>query len=422
MRRQFVVVALVAMALAACGTPGATAPTPSSIPEITVTAAPSAAAPTATVATLAPTVTPLPATPAASPEPGVGTVLPAALLYVSGDGQVVRLERDAQRASTLTAEQAPVFELAVASDGSLAYLTIGADGVETVLVHSAADGTQRSELARGIMRGLVAIPSGPSIQVGVLGATSTSAGDGLASGVWSFPLDGGAPALRQPARDPSASAPGTHYAPIAWSDDGARLLLRTSPNNGPDQPAGDISSTGVALYDAAARRTSDVVPPGSQRLCLDGALDASGTTLFCAASQYLGAETPALWSVDIASGAAHELVPISGAGGINVVAGPRVLGGRLYTLAAQTSEQAVELPAFTAQRTALDGVSDREQLLADPIEAGYDGGLWAPDGSGIVAGRPAAGGNRTIIWHPFDGSGPVELASGSIGALRWASR
>ena len=216
-------------------------------------------------------------------------------------------------------------------------------------------------------------------------------------------------------------ATGTHYTPIQWSGDGTGLLLRTSPNNGPDGPAGDISSTGIALYDAASGSTRDIVAINSGPICYDAVVGQTPDMVYCAAAQYLGPDTPALWSIATSGdGSVQELVPAQDGQQVNIVSGPEVIDGHLYTLVGTAPPDAVELPVVAAQRTDLDGAANKQLLSQAMIEIGYDGGLWAPDGSGIVAGRPAAGGNRTLVWYPFGGGEPVDLVGGSIGTMHWA--
>lgn len=100
---------------------------------------------------------------------------------------------------------------------------------------------------------------------------------------------------------------------------------------------------------------------------------------------------------------------------------PQELTDGIYVLVAESAGGFTQ--QFMPQRIASDGTVSA--LLPQPIEAGYDGGLWAPDGSGVIVGRPTASANRTIVWQPLgigQAGEPAELLSGSIGKLAWASQ
>jgi hypothetical protein len=40
----------------------------------------------------------------------------------------------------------------------------------------------------------------------------------------------------------------------------------------------------------------------------------------------------------------------------------------------------------------------------------------------VIVGRPTATANRTIVWQPLGERATVELMTGSIGKLEWATQ
>ncbi|PDV98603.1 hypothetical protein [Candidatus Chloroploca asiatica] len=370
-----------------------------------------------------------PATPAASAEPttapaaptdtpeAVG-VLPAALLFISDENDIARLEVDGTTSVTVADEQALIIDFVVAPTSDvLAYLTI-ADGIDTTLIRMSADGSGRTELARGVIRG-VSIADDGSVQAGMLFDTTDATGGALRPGVWSFPADGSDPMLLVAASDPlSDTTPGTHYQPLAWSPDASQLLLRSTMNMGADGPSGDIGATGLALYDAGSGQTRDLLPLGVEPLCVVPVWGRDGTSVLCANGAAIGPPTPPLWRLELARGEQQTLIPTGES--VDQALSPRELADGIYVLVAESAAEIV--PQFMPQRLAPD--STVTALLPRPIEGSYDGALWAPDGSGMIIGQPASGANRTIIWQPLgiNGEGEsVELLSGSIGKFAWAN-
>lgn len=400
------------LTLAACS-PQPTG-TPPTTPMATTVSALTTASIEPTAAAIAPTAT-----------PAVAAMLPAPLLFISDENNIARLEVDGTTVTTVADEQELIIDFAVSPAGdALAYLTI-ADGTRTTLIRRNVDGSSRTELARGIIRG-VTVSSDGSVQAGMLFDVTGADGATLAPGVWSFPADGADPRLLIAATDPVSSGgnttPGSHYQPVAWAPDGSRLLLRSTMNMGPDGPAGDIGSTGIALYDAESGQARELLPLGTEPLCVVPAWSRARDAILCANGAAIGPPTPPLWRLDLASGNQQPLIPAGES--VDQVLSPRELADGIYILAAESTAGFSQ--QFMPQRIAPDGVVSA--LLPQPIEAGYDGGLWAPDGSSVIVGRPAASANRTIVWQPL-GIGqtgtagePTELLSGSIGKLEWASR
>jgi hypothetical protein len=411
-----------ALALAACSQTAA--PVPTTVPAATqapvATAAPTAAPTTAPATTEAPTVAPTVAlTEAPAPTAAPAGVLPAPLLFINDENEIARMEVDGTTVTTLTSEPDLIIDFAVSpADGALAYLTIDADGQGTTLVRANAEGGERAELARGIIRGVTVAADG-SVQAGVVGDAAGADGTGLQLGAWNFPSDDSAPTQLAAASEPTQAAdgtmnPGAHYQPLAWSPDGSKLLMRLTMNFGPDAPAGDIGSTGLALYDVGAIQARDLLPLGAEPLCIDPAWARGSDAIVCANAAAIGPPTPALWRLDLANDSQETIIPA--AEPLVVTFSPHDTPEGLYVLAGSYVESGLSL---MPQRITPDNVTIDQLPL--PIEAGHDGGLWAPDDHAAPVGRPTATANRIIVWQPLGEGATVELMTGSIGKLEWAA-
>jgi hypothetical protein len=411
--RSGAVVLALALTLASCGQPATPAPTQA--PAVTAPAAsePTAQAPAAQTPAQAPTA-------AATAEPIAADLLPAPLLFINERNELARIEVDGETITTLTREDSLIIDFAVGPNGGpLAFVTVAEGDQRAMLVRINADGTGRTELASGTIRGVTVAADG-SVQAGALFATTRADGAALAAGAWSFPLDGGEPTLLAAGTEPTADASGNvnagvHYQPLAWSPDGSTLLLHTSMNMGPDGPGGDIGTNGLALYDPGTSQSRDLLPIGQEWICAGPAWGLDGASVLCANNAAIGAPTPALWRLRLADGGQEAIIPA--AEPLTATFSPRELPEGLYVLAGSYQDSGL---ALMPQRIPPGGAATNQLPL--PIQAGFDGGLWAPDGSGVIFGRPAAGANRTVVWQPLGEGEPVELLSGSIGRLAWATR
>lgn len=393
-----------ALALAGCGQPAAPAPTES---PPTAAPAPTSAATAAPLPTTAPTAAPA----------AVG-VLPAPLLFITDQNEIARMEVDGTTVTILTSEDDLIIDFAV-GPGAIAFITVAEGDQRATLVRLSADGGGRAELASGIIRGVTVAADG-SVQAGALFDTVRADGAALTAGAWSFPADGGEPTLLAAATDPAPDAagtvtPGAHYQPLAWSPDGSALLLRTTMNMGPDGPGGDIGSNGLALYERGISQARDLLTLGQEWLCAAPAWGRDGASVLCANGAAIGAPTPALWRLSLSDGAQEAIIPATEP--LTATFSPRELAEGLYVLAGSYQDSGLSL---MPQRITPEGGAIEQLPL--PIQAGFDGGLWAPDGGGVIFGRPSAGANRTIVWQPLGEGATVELLSGSIGKLEWAPR
>ncbi|MFL5800781.1 MAG: hypothetical protein ACJ8CR_03490 [Roseiflexaceae bacterium] len=424
--------ALLCALLIGCGAPAATAPTAAPTTDIRrpTTDVPTTVAPTAAPAVIPPTEAPpampteaLPAVPTAEPT-AVG-LLPAPLYFIDAKNQIARIEVDGKTITQVTNEADKVFEFVVSpADGSLAYITIASDGFTNRLIRSDSLGQGRVELQTGVMRGLTIAYTGESIEVGVLdpapGMQMTP--EARTPGVWSFPTGRGTPAQIQAATPPTQGAdgnlkPGDHYMPIAWSPDGQRLLLRTSINIGPDGPGGDVGTIGLALFEKPSGEVRQLLPTSSEPLCLSPSWDGQSVMVYCSTPYLLTDKTPALWRLNIVSGEQQTLIPIQDGEKTNSVVNVRELSDGLYSMVATSEANAPMASKYTLQRTALDAVSERKQLVAEPLALGYGSALWAEDGSGVVLPIAKTDVAIDLTWYPLRGGEPVVLQSGQLGAV-----
>jgi hypothetical protein len=381
------------------------------------------------VPTEAPPIVPTEAPPTApTAEPSAAGLLPAPLYFIDAQNQISRIEVDGTTITQITSEDDKVFEFVVSpADGSLAYITIADDGFTTRLVRSDGMGQGRAELQRGIMRGIAIGYSGETIEVGVLDPAPNMqmTPEALTPGTWSFPIAGGAPTQIQASTPPTQAAdgnttPGDHYMPIAWSPDGQKLLLRTSINLGPDMPGGDVGTIGLALFERQSGEVRQLLPTSSEPLCVVASWDTQSTAIYCSTAYYVGDNTPALWRLNIVTGEQEPLIPIMDGDKINSVFSVREMSDGLYSLVAAADSSSSETLSYTAQRTALDAVSDSEQLIADPLALGYGSVLWGDDASSMVVPIAIGDNEVELTWYPFLGGKPFVLVSGQLGAdLAW---
>jgi hypothetical protein len=401
----------------------ATAAPPTTVPPTDIPATEAAAAPTEVV--LVPTEA-LPAAPTA--EPAAVGLLPAPLYFIDAENQISRIEVDGKTITQITKETDKVFQFVVSpADGSLAYITIADDGFTNRLIRSDGMGQGRTELQTGIMFGLAIPYTGESIEVGIRdpapGMQMTP--EARTPGVWSFPLGRGTPTQIQAATPPTQGAdgsetPGDHYMPLAWSPDGQKLLLRTSINLGPDAPAGDVGTIGLALFERPAGTVTPLLPTSSEPLCLDASWDGQSVMIYCATPYLLTEATPALWRLNIVTSEKETLIPIRDGQKTNSVVSVRELFDGLYSMVAASESGDPMASGYTVQRTALDAASERTQLIAEPVKLGYGSALWANDGSGVVLPVWKTDTAIDLTWYPLRGGEPVVLQSGQLGAeLAW---
>jgi hypothetical protein len=257
----------------------------------------------------------------------------------------------------------------------------------------------------------------------VIDQAKGAGGAKLAPGVWSFPLDSGAPTLIAANTPPKGSGdtitPGTLYMPIAWSPDGQKLLLRTSVNFGPDGPGGDIGTTGLALFDQVSGEVRQLLPTSQEPLCIEPSWDGQSVAIYCANNFYAGDNSPALFRLNIVRNDQETLIPLKMGDQQNLATNVRELFDGLYSMVSTEPANTSDLK-FTLQRTGQDAVSERTVLSKEPLAIGFSRALWAEDGSGVVLFLPTTGDSRDLVWYPFHGGTPIRLTSGQLGGtLGW---
>jgi hypothetical protein len=152
-----------------------------------------------------------------------------------------------------------------------------------------------------------------------------------------------------------------------------------------------------------------------ERLCLLPVWSATSDAIFCAAPYGVGDPTPALFRLDLNTGAAADLIPRTADDGRDLgIQALRVDQDRV-TIVATYSEDG--RPAGAAVERYTDDPANRT-VVADlsPAPGVAESAFWAPDGSGLAY---VTFGERTqLIWLSF-GQPPQVLADGLIGRLRW---
>jgi hypothetical protein len=338
------------------------------------------------------------------------------------------VEVDGATTTTLVGDAASgmVTQFDVAPDGrTLAYVAGGA-GAAT-LFRADADGTNALALLEGDVATPRLSPDGSRIAVRY---APVGGPDAVAqAGVFLLPVAGGAPELLQtddPPPDPSQPGllAGLALEPLAWSPDGAKLLLTSF--------IPDADYCGMAVKDLASGALTAIIPPdGALADCGRATWSADGSSIILTvqAGGASAARLPGLWRADPASGAVTLLLPEAQAGDPAIYAAARQLAdGLVYAFIARAPgfdplayrPQAHEFGMF---RAPADGASPPEALRAD-THLLYEA-LWAPDGSGAAALAAAGGENPDVtrlLWLPAGGEAPLPLPVSAALAMAWGPR
>jgi hypothetical protein len=374
--------------------------------------------PTETPWVVTPTETP---SPVPTADPAAARLLPAPLYFIDAKGGISRIEVDGKTITPVTNEAGAVLRFAISpADGSLAYLVQDNDTIR--LIHSDGHGQGRSELQTGMMASTIAY-SGESVEVAMLDSMPPMQMIPAARtpGVWSFPIGGGIPKQILAFTPPTQAAAGNTkpadlYMPLAWSLDGQKLLLRTWAYN-VDDPIG-----GLALFEKSSGTVRQLLPVESDPACISPSWDGQSVMVYCSTAAPLNDTTPALWRLNIVSGQHETLVPSRDGEKTNLVVNVRELSDGLYSMVAtsESNEPLSYVKKYTFQRTALDAVSEREQLAAGPLALVYFSALWAEDGRGIVISSAKPDDSVDLTWYPLRGGEPVVLQSGLLSTdLAW---
>ncbi|MFL5801066.1 MAG: peptidoglycan-binding protein [Roseiflexaceae bacterium] len=418
--RQFLSL-LALLFVIACGSPPAATP-PTAIPPPATAPATLAPLPTAALlptsvpppTTAAPPTTAPPPTAVAAPTTAApsSALLPAPLYFIREE-QIWRLERDGQTLSQLTAEVLPVQEFDISpSDGALAYVIkdSSADVTGTLVLMDAA-GAERTELVTGPLGSPRIEPNGDRIAFHFsqpVEGLEIGKDQPSLPGVWVTYRTGGRPGLMQPSEpipDPNNPPPDARqYFPIAWSPDGARMLM------GVYFPVGEGGRLAVKqMSDGAVVDLADGCCEAQWSVDGQSVVIAGGTQIQDA---YLG-----LWRADAASGKTTRLIESPVGDKSALITGARELrDGQIYAFLTFMENPPYDRPIpVTMQRVSRAG---QVAALRDDSYA-LDDALWAEDAGGAVIAE-ATGTFKAgrLLWLPADGGPAVELpASGSL--LRW---
>jgi len=364
----------------------------------------STATPSVEQSTTAPTIFPTIAStvpPTAAPS---GTGLPAPV-YLIANEQVMRLEPDGNRLTQITYEPQPVYDLSVATDGTLVYLT----GNELV----ALDGRGRRTLLREQAISLPRIsPDGQQIAYHL-----TNPAPGLVigrndspDGIYLSQISGGRPSLLI-AYDPEPdvadfSHPAWRYLPVAWSPAGERLLLYAVMRPEMGIPGGEAVIIGP-----------DVSPVRTFSCCEEELWSVDGREIAVAG----GGPGPdvrfGLYLIDAARGVETAVLAPT-ATTIPLVRSPqRLADGAIYAFVelVSTDNFSWEYPFQPRMvRITNDGTITplRHEPLAEPIAV-----LWDAQARGALVRFATA---NTLVWLPIDATLPAQTTRAEGIAFTWA--
>lgn len=401
MRRQLLAIAA-ALLLAACAAPPSQPPTASVAPSAAATPAPATAAPTAPGDS-----------PTAAPTQPTADLLPAPL-YVLELGQIARIERDGASRSLLTEERVqiegirPITEFALAAD-ALAYVVGDVDADRLVAADAMGTGSRTLYSAAGHeLSDPLFAPDGARVLFRLLNNRQPP---DTPSGIYSIPLAGGEPALLRaddPVDDPVNPARSVSgYQPVAFSPDGAQLLVRVQSSFYEDCTLGVMPAAGGDVLRVAP-------PEGQQILCGEATWTGDGGLLLLAGPAGTAETGPSLWRADATTGVATPLLP----DGLARAPAATPDGVRLFVVSLVRDAAGVATGA-TFQPAALTAGAATPTPLGEPFPELLERALWAPDGAGVVVELSSEERSSLLRWLPNEGD-PVQLPSSEDGVVELA--
>jgi len=392
---------LAAALLAACAAPSQAPASPAS-------PSPAASAPAATAA------------PTAAGPSGTITrqaVLPAPL-YVLDQGQIARIERDGVTRAQVTRERIdvegypPVNEFDAGPGGRIAYVVGDVDADRL----SVADGRGgEPEVLYSVpgheLSDLLWSPDGAAIYLRLLNNNDPP---DIPGGLYRLPAAGGELALivaDDPVDDPvTPSRDLFGYSPVAFSPDGATLLLEADSLFYEDCAIATLPVAGGAP-------ALVTLPEGAQTYCGEADWADDGGVLFLAGppSNQPGGG-PTIWRAPAAGGAAEQL------GGPDQLARAPVAvprGGVRFFHVRLPADQSGE-PSYAPAELGRPGAAGVD--LGQPFTDALSLALWAPDATGAVVVLESPEQGRLLRWLPLNGA-PLDLpqTGGGVTGLRWAA-
>lgn len=415
MHRHLMIVAVAALLLGACaGAPADAPPTiaaPTSAPPTTPPAPP--ATPTLPLPSATPTSAPSPTlAPTAAPvETPTSAILPGALLLTDLHGRIIQIAPDGTAAPLIEA----------GTNGALEY-----DQSSAGLVYAVADErSARLEWLRAEGAAPEVLLDLPGRQIGAprwspdasqVALTIDGPGDPPAGLYLLSPTSGDLDQVK-----PEGLIPELRLRPIAFSPDGARLLVGTSI------PDADIC--GQMVIDLRARQAVELAPPaGTLTDCTRATWSPDGAQIWLTlqdAGAY-AATLPGLFQANPASGQIALLLPDQRDGRFLRYTSPHALpDGALGVLLTSSPSDAPPEPDAALWRYGMaiarsDGtLTDLRSNTAIVVDA-----AWAPDGSGVMVAALASdepGSTTELIWWPIDGGPAVSVAAiDGAYALQWS--
>ncbi len=310
----------------------------------------------------------------------------------------------------------PIVEFAASADGKLAYIVSDVESDRLVLADARGQARSiRYEQQGHELSNLVFTPDGAALLLRLL---NNRAPPDLPSGLYRLPLAGGAPELLQaddPVDDPiNPARTVSGYRPIAFSPDGARVLVQVFSLFYEDCGFGVMPAAGGEV-------TRVALPAGEAGYCGEEVWSADGDALlFIAGKGESEGGGPRLWRADAATGAAEPLA----AEGSFARAPHGMAGGAVrYFIAAlvRDASGAATGATFGPVELAAPGAAPTE--LAPPFDARLNLALWAPDGAGVALEVSDGDDERSSLrWLPIGGQ-PRDLpnADAAVTQMAWGS-
>lgn len=352
------------------------------------------------------------------PSPAPAALLPAPL-YLLQSGQIARVERDATTRAVLTAERVAlpdlpaIAEFAVSPSGELAYVVGDREADRLVLADARGENPRTLYEQPGHeLSDLAWSPDGSYLALRLLNNREPP---DIPGGLYRIAPAGGA--LELVRADDAVDNPVTPartvngYRPVAYSPDGARLLVEAFSLFYED--------CGLALLPASGGEPILVVlPAGTVVTCGEAAWSADGASFLFLAGVAEGADAgPQLWRGDAATGAAQPLQALPAyarAPGAGLGAAAR------FFLVALTRDAAGTITGASFTPAELAAAGTTPVALGPAANDRLVRALWAPDGTGVVAAFSVNETGSELRWQPVGGE-PVIIpgASDDPAGLAW---